>query len=341
MIEPFETKEAIDLNNEYILETQSSKYWKMILSFCIILIIIIILGIIVIKLSMVDFEKNKIQVICKYDIKNANSERLLNEKFDTNYYEVSMYIDDKLQEYKNDTSNIDKTGIHTVKYLFNRILKLENMFKNIDNVISINISSNNGYLDDSLSHAFSNCTRLESLSLNVNTRNSEDMSYMFFNCNNLKNVNFNLGNNKQNTNKTKFTSIVKDMTSMFSGCTSLTSINLTLFDTKNANNFTSMFENCKSLKSLNLSNFNTSLITNMELMFSNCTEITSIDIFNFNTSLVNNMSYMFYNCQNLKTLNYSELFKPCKNDTDTGSMFDNCPVDKPNWYTNDSIIDFL
>ena len=340
MIEPFETKEAIDLNNEYILDSQSGKYWKMILSFSIVLIIIIILGIIVIKLSVLDFEDNKIKITCKYDINNPNNdEQIVSHEFkDYSKSNISIYIDDKLEEYKI-RQKFSEKGIHTVTFLVNRVLKLENMFKNIGNLISINITSRNGYLATSLSHAFLNCIKLENISFYINTDDPKDMSYMFSNCKVLKNVIFNLGDNKKNTNKTRLASTVDSMTNMFSGCIALTSLNLTLFDTKNVKNFSSIFENCESLTSLNLSNFNTSLTTNMKSMFSDCIRITHIDISNFNTTLVKDMSKMFYNCSNLTSLNYSNLFKP-KENAKYDNMFDNCPLDKPSWYNN-SIIDFL
>ena len=343
MIEPFETKEAIDLNNEYILETQSGKYWKMILSFSIVLIIIIILGIIVIYLSVLDFEDNQIKITCKYYITNSNNvEQIVSNEFkDYTKSNISIYIDGQLKEYNNTQKFSDK-GSHTVIFLVNRILKLENMFKNIENLISINISSHYGYLNASLSYAFSNCIKLENISFYINTLIPESMSHMFYNCINLKNVIFNLGENNKNTNKTRLASTVKNMAYMFKGCNELTSLNLTLFDTKNVRDFSSMFESCNSLKSLDLSNFNTNLTTKMNSMFSNCKGISEIDISNFNTTLVEDMSYMFYNCEKLTSLNYSNLFKPKKN-AKYDNMFDNCPVERPPWYnkSNDSIKDFL
>ena len=340
MIEPFENKENIDLSNEYILEKQSGKYWKMIISFCIFFIIIIILGIFVIKLSIDEFNEHKIEINCLYEIDNTINEQLLFKEFENYSNSISMFINGELTEYKI-TQNFSKKGQYKVTYLVNEALKLENMFKNIGNLISIIVTSHKGYLNFSTSHAFSNCTKLESISLSINTK-LINMSHMFSGCKNLKNITFNLGKNPENTNETRLTPKVKIMANMFSGCTSLTSLNLSLFNTNDTIDFSSMFDNCLLLKSLDLSNFYTNLTTNMTSMFSNCKNINYIDISNFNTSQVLNMSYMFYNCEKLQNLTYNnDTFKP--NNASFDSMFDNCPVEKPYWYKDkcDSIIDFL
>ena len=131
------------------------------------------------------------------------------------------------------------------------------MFKNINNLISVDFS-------------------------NFDASKITDMYGLFNNCPELQHINF------MNFD----TSSVINMGCMFCHAT-LTSLDLSTFNTSSVQNMKYMFYNCKNIKTLNLSNFNTKSVIFMNLMFSNMQSLISLDLSNFDTSSVSTMNYMF------------------------------------------------
>ena len=146
------------------------------------------------------------------------------------------------------------------------------MFKNLINIVSIDLSS-------------------------FNSSKVTNMNEMFYNCYQLKSINF-----------TNFdTSLVTNMGSMFFG-TQLTSLNLSSFNTSSLEFMRYMFYECRYLQILDLSNFNTSIVRNMENLFYNDKNLISLDLSSFDTSSVSTMRNMFNGCNSLVYLNI-KLFK--------------------------------
>ena len=102
------------------------------------------------------------------------------------------------------------------------INSFEKMFKDLTNIIEVDLS----YVDSS---------------------KIKSMASMFNGCSNLKKINF------CNLN----TSSVENMAELFHGCKKLTSIDVSNFDTSSVTSLNSTFRNCESLKSINVTNFNT------------------------------------------------------------------------------------
>ena len=149
-------------------------------------------------------------------------------------------------------------GTNIVKMVWNNSLRsLDSIFRNISNIISIDLSK-------------------------FDASNIEDMKNMFHNCNNLNFINFTNFN----------TSSVKNMDRMFKYCP-VPSLDLSSFDTSSVTNMYQMFRKCTKLKNLDLSNFNTSSVTNISSMFSSCYKLEIINISNFDFHNLTNISQMF------------------------------------------------
>ena len=310
MIEPFNNKENLDPNNIMYnsIHQKKTTYWKMIILLSVLIIVMIVLGIIIIIFSLSDFEKNKIVIECEYkinEIDKSNYINLLSSEYNISSIIFSIYIgkinnngETKLKQInKNNTYNFGEEGTYKVNFVFKTQLNIKNMFKDVVNLVKVNISSKEeiGKYNDSLYKVFSGCQNLEYFYSNINGIDNIDMSYMFYNCIKLSSVEF---KNFQNM----------------------------------PNNLEHMFDNCKSLTSLTLDNkLNTGNVTNMSYMFSDCQSINSLNLSFFNISKVKDTSYMFANCSSLN--NSTFYFPKITGDVNTYGMFDNWkPYDIPEWY---------
>ena len=316
MIEPFDPDKSLDSKNYIYNEINLKKeytFWKILILVSSSIIASIILGIIIIKLSISEYNKNKIEIDCEYRIENLNEINLLSESF-KKITNISIYIGNDLIDY-NYIYKFNTDGTHKVKYIINKKLNMENMFNNITNLISVNITTKKeGNLYKSLSKAFSNCTKLENFYSDINPGNTKNYSYMFSNCTSLSTVIFK-----------NFGSSANNLSHMFENCTNLTNLILNKSNTNNVQDMSYMFFNCTKLdlyKEKIVEKFNTSSVQNMSNIFSHCTNLTSLNLTNFNTTNVKDFSSMFENCHNLIDLNLLN-FKT-NNALNMFSMFKNC-----------------
>ena len=159
----------------------------------------------------------------------------------------------------------------------------------VENELPTSISFSNkaglvglSYLDTSnvnnMSGMFKNCNNLTSLDLSkFNTDNVTDMYDMFCNCNNLTSLdlsNFNTGK-------------VNRMNYMFQGCNNLTSLDLSNFDTSNVTTMNRMFISCTNLTKLDLSNWNMNSVTDVDNMFIDSNKLSKIKMYNSDYNSVN------------------------------------------------------
>ena len=324
--EPFESENDLGPNNsinDYLKSKQKPYIKRIILIIFLIIIVLVFTGIIIIIIIITDLKENKIEIICQYK-KRDNQEINLLSKY---YKELSnnlIYINGSKVSNRNYTFE-SKEEILNVIFIQYETLKLENMFKDVKELYSVEINATNKVsFDDSLENAFTNCENLRYFTSNITRGNIIDMSYMFSNCTNLKNVTFEyIGNS------------TKNFSHMFENCINLTSLNLKNFSTNNAEDMSYMFFNCKSL---NLTNFyfDTSNVTNMSNMFSGCGSLTSLDLTNFNTNFVIDMSYMFANCYSIKDLDINSF--NISGVEDMSFMFVNCSKLEKLVYNNSSFI---
>ena len=257
----------------------------------------------------------------------------------------------------NKTIRISMNSYNNVQIQLNYVLNnASQMFKDCQNIRSIDLSS---FYSSSILYTnemFENCTSLEYINFgNFYTSNVVNMSRMFYNCSSLTKLNFNYNN--FNTIKVtdmsymftncinlseiisleRFNTIqVTNMSYMFSNCSKLLRINLNNFKTDAVTNMSYMFYNCSGLSELNLNTFNTSSVTDMKRMFSDCTNLTKVNLDNFNSNKVTDMSHMFSNCFNLKEINMenfntyevndmSYMFSDCKKLNEINLMSFNTP----------------
>ena len=212
---------------------------------------------------------------------------------DYNYPPDEIDINGNRFEYIfNDNDNkyyfeLDKT-INIVKLYYNTPPEsLKYMFKNVLDILKVDLSS-------------------------FDTSNVKDMSYMFQNCQNLKEIDM----------KGIITSNVETMEGMFQSCTILTSLDLSDFDTSSVKSMKQMFYSCSSLEYLNISSFETSEVKDMSSMFSSCLMLKFLDLTNFD--IINtNVKGMFTTCFRLVTIKFSERKKIVN---DMRDMFKDCKI---------------
>ena len=151
-----------------------------------------------------------------------------------------------------------------------------------------------------MSYMFRDCNNLTSINLSgFGTSNVTDMSYMFYSCTRLTSLdlsNFDTSN-------------VTTMRAMFQICNSLTSLDLSNFDTSNVTNMLDMFSACSGLTSLDVSGFDTSKVADMSNMFNGCSGLTSLPITTFGNNT--NYSQLYNACHNITSIPTLTITGPC------------------------------
>ncbi len=188
-----------------------------------------------------------------------------------------------------------------------------NMFRGLENIISIDATYINTTNVTDMSSMFYECWYLEDLNIsNWDTRNVTDMSYMFYDCESLIQLDISNFDTKN----------VTDMSHMFDWCVWVIELDLSNFDTSNVTSMSYMFNDCDCLERLDISSFNTSNVTDMSHMFDVCLNLLELDVSNFDTRKVTDMSYMFEHCQWLFELDVSNF--DTSNVTNMSWMFQGC-----------------
>ena len=171
---------------------------------------------------------------------------------------------------------------------------MDNMFKNINNIISIEsikTYKNSSIKILSMRSVFEGCINLKKISINnfFDTSELKSLLKLFYNSGveilditnfdtkNVEDISFMFSSTK--LNKIEFlkemrTNNVKNMSYLFKNCLFLEKINMSSFETNNIEDISSMFENCNSLKTIDMGSFNGFKIKNMSNLFSNCTNLT-------------------------------------------------------------------
>ena len=189
--------------------------------------------------------------------------------FSGNILPSSIKINGQIQE--SSTPNIPLTEPENTIVLFwsFSLTSCENMFYNVDFLLSVD---------------FSNFDFPRIISTN----------YMFYGCKSLKSIKF---------NDNIRTSSLKDMNGMFENCNSLESLDLSNFDTSQVTSMRNMFLNCISLVSLDLSSFRTYFVEDVEKMFYNASSLISLDLSSFDMTNIINFNYLFFYCNSLVYVN--------------------------------------
>jgi len=342
-----ELKESFNYSNSKSFTILPKKKWIITL---IILLVLILIAEGLVFLSFIltpksdsnDVDDIKISGIdCIYTISELNTSILSPEFENKNNTVIEIYVNGTKINYTKEYSFPSK-GKYRIKYILNDELYLDNMFKNIDSIQSIELknSSNSTIKILSMKSTFEGCKNLEKVLFteSFDTSDLKSTSKLFYNSG-IKELNM----NKFDTNN------VEDMSYMFSHCESLTSLNLSNFSTQNAINMSYMFNDLYNLVNIPINNLDTKNVKSMDFMFYNDYLVQKLNTSNFNTENVQTMKGMFYNCHNLKEVypqsfdtkkvtNFDYMFKNCKsirelnltsfytvNCSNFIEMFDGCP----------------
>jgi len=168
---PFKDEAEIDENMiEELNEKKKCPLWiKILIPFLIILIIIIIIVIILIKSG--ESQEKYISLKCSYDIQTiSESTQLISKEFSENIKTI-MIINGKERDF-NKSLIFEETGLINIEFhLYESKLKMDNLFKDIYTLISIEINSNDE--DDeivSMVSSFQGCTNLKDVKIsNIKT----------------------------------------------------------------------------------------------------------------------------------------------------------------------------
>ena len=231
----------------------------------------------------------------KIKILGKGNQYVLNNEFASKCNEITINGNPGVLEDNNIVSNLeDEENIIVMKWDY-KIKDCSSMFKELTNIIEIDLSNFDASETRTMFNMFCSCKNLKNIIIGNNFDSSkvEDMGNMFRLCESL--ISLDLSN--LNTISSY------SMSYMFEGCISLQSLNIINFDTSSVSIMASMFGNCYSLVSLNLSNFNTSNVMGASEMFINCSSLKTLDISSFNISNFSLMHKMFYNCSSLTSLN--------------------------------------
>ena len=257
---------------------QKNKKLVFVLIFClIVLFIVAILAIISVNLNRNRKEKdkenkgkdkNKIigEIICTFNIYSIERPtKILSDEYKKTS-EMKIFIDEKEIKYSKEYL-FNSTGEHEVKIGILEDINLNNMFKEIYNLIAVNMTSDSNAKIISMESTFDNCKTLEKFYISgFDTKNTKSMKKLFLNTQ-LNKINISSLN----------TDNVIDMSHMFS-FTELTSIDLSNFNFSKVENLSHFFKSCYSLMNIKFDNIDTSNVKDMSYMFSNCEALQMLDL---------------------------------------------------------------
>ena len=255
--------------------------------------------IIIIKVNKKDISKEIYFLENEYYLQNQK--RL---KFDDYNKEIKELNEEKVELYINDQNTKfnkyfipNKEGEYVIKIIFkNKMTDCRYMFRNCDNIKSVDLSSFDSSDVNNMNYMFGKCHFLEEINLNnLVTDKVTDMSYMFNKCYFLKKLKFPPSFNTKNVEKMNF---------MFHECHNLSEIEFSpSFKTNNVTTMRSMFKQCFVLKIIDLTYFTAEKLLDMGYMFSDCINLEKITLNkDFKTNMVTNMIYLFNKCKKLKEI---------------------------------------
>jgi surface protein len=234
-----------------------------------------------------DDNSYKGQIICIYDVFSDKRPTEILSKAFTKTTNFDIYINDKKVDYSKEVI-FPKYGEIKVTYALIQNINMENMFKDISSLLSVDMVTDKNLKILSMKNAFDNCEKLKEFSIKgFDTTEINSLQNLFYNTKIESLSNFNIS-----------TTNVEDMSYLFSN-TYLTSIDLSYLSTNKVLNMSHMFAGSSSLTYLNIDNFDTSNVIDMSNMFYGCSSLITINQ-NLDTSAVTNMSGMFEGCEQLQ-----------------------------------------
>ena len=201
-----------------------------------------------------------------------------------------IYIDDKLIQYSK-AYKFSKIGNYIIKFELYEDISLDNMFKDITALVSIDFQSDKNLKILSMGSTFENCKNLNIFDIKgFNTEKVQSLKKLFY------------GTKISSLSLEQFNTInVKDMSFMMAE-SDISSFNFSLFDTSNVVNMSYMFYNCESLANIDIEKINMTKVEDMSYMFAKSESLIYLNFREADTSHVKDMSHLFSNCNSLISL---------------------------------------
>ena len=234
------------LERKYIYRHQTNSFGGLFLkkisiqSYSIILFFIISFSILSQILASNKFETRGLATnnFIVLTIEGQGYHTIINEDFTSLLSSIQINNEIELNAPINSIQNLN-SGTNTIKMFWsNPLNSCKDMFKNLTDIISIDLTNFDFSSVIYMESFFEECTSLKSVEFgNNNALNALNMNYMFKNCISILSVNFkNFQVNK-----------MKNLEQMFFGCENITSIDLSSFDTPDLLYLSNIFNGCKSL----------------------------------------------------------------------------------------------
>lgn len=229
------------------------------------------------------------------------------------------------ETFRNSIKNIETTEYFQT-WLGLYVTSTKAWFKQLNNVIQIDVSNWNTKLVTDMSEMFDECENLGYVNVSgMDTSAAVNMSKMFNECSNLSNI---VGIKNINV------SSASDLSYLFSFC-NLRTFDGTQWNVANVENFSYMFQGNTGINVVDLNTWNVSNGITFEGMFGGCRSSVSIDIRNFKlTTKATSVASMFVGCysltriycdgdwRNLSNLEDYDLFAQCYRLPDFDAMHD-------------------
>ena len=257
-------------------------------------------------------EKNEVlgEINCVYEVSSLNRKVPLFGKEFIKSSNFSVYLDSKLIQFSKEYE-FKTLGKHDLKILLYEDLNMDYMFKEVPNLVSINMTSNKNCKILSMISTFQNDHSFIYFTINgFNAEKIKSMKYCFYNSS-LVRFSFHSFDSKN----------LEDISYMFSR-TKFYSFSLNGLNTINIKNMSHLFENNLNLGEFSQEDFNTSKVKDLSFMFSNCYSLSRINISKFDTNNVESTAGLFYYCLNLESIDISNF--NLSNNKDMSNMFSSC-----------------
>jgi surface protein len=169
-----------------------------------------------------------------------------------------------------------------VKFLIFEPISMDHMFKEVDDLVNVNMTSDKNCEILSMEGAFENCPDIDKIIIKgFDTSKVTSMRRTFYNT----------GIYELDVSSLNTKSVI-DMSEMF-GLTSIFEMDLSKLDVSNVKNMSRMFEFCGNLNELTLFESSTENLEDMSYMLYFCSALNYIDFKNLKTSKVTSMKGLF------------------------------------------------
>ena len=211
------------------------------------------------------------------------------------------------------------TAVDTTNYRFSRVEKMQEMFAECGELITLDATGWNTSKITDMTKVFYRCYKLQKVSgiENWDMSNVTSMFALFARAYKLND--FDVGNWD--------TGNVTNMGSMFQMCFELTYLDVADWDVSKVTDFSFLFKGTGNkgdmkINNLDISKWDTSSAKTFQCMFYGCAQITEMDLSTWKTDNLEDIGHMFADCYKLEKVNFAGWNTPKLNTID--ALFNNC-----------------